>query len=133
MMASTFQENCISVINGAPSKAVFFLFDLLDNFLCIVFRFLDQVMEEKLESCQCNNPQETAEFSGYEFLQDHQHLSETLYRRRNVFREAGFLRFARKLPEITKKIGIALVKILAIATKLPRKFRSKFENATKML
>ncbi|KAH0907173.1 hypothetical protein HID58_039000, partial [Brassica napus] len=104
MMASTFQENCISVINGAPSWAVFFLFDLLDNFLCIVFRFLDQVMEEKLESCQCNNPQET---SGYEFLSDHQHLSETLYRRRNIFRQAGFLRFARKLPEITKKIGIA--------------------------
>ncbi|KAG2273678.1 hypothetical protein Bca52824_056233 [Brassica carinata] len=104
MMASTFQENCISVINGAPSWAVFFLFDLLDNFLCIVFRFVDQVMEEKLESCQCSNPQET---SGYEFLSDHQHLSETLYRRRNIFRQAGFLRFARKLPEITKKIGIA--------------------------
>ncbi|KAF8103029.1 hypothetical protein N665_0189s0077 [Sinapis alba] len=107
MMASTFQENCISVINGAPSKAVFFLFDLLDNFLCIVFRFLDQVMEEKLESCHCNNPQETDDFSGYESLSDHQHLSETLYRRRNVFRQAGFLRFARKLPELTKKIGIA--------------------------
>ncbi|KAL0735653.1 hypothetical protein Bca4012_011863 [Brassica carinata] len=107
MMASTFQENCISVINGAPSKAVFFLFDLLDNFLCIVFRFLDQVMEEKLESCHCNNPQETDDFSGYKFHSDHQHLSETLYRRRNVFRQAGFLRFARKLPEITKKIGIA--------------------------
>ncbi|KAG7555625.1 putative hydrolase RBBP9/YdeN [Arabidopsis suecica] len=100
MIASSFSEKCISVINGAPSWAVFFFFDLLDDFLCVVFRFLDEVMEEKLESCHCKNPQEKTDFAGYEFL------SETLYRRRNVFRQAGFLRFAKKLPEITKKIGI---------------------------
>ncbi|EFH48038.1 hypothetical protein ARALYDRAFT_326200 [Arabidopsis lyrata subsp. lyrata] len=100
MIASSFSEKCISVINGAPSWAVFFFFYLLDAFLCIVFRFLDEVMEEKLESCHCKNPQEKTDFAGYEFL------SETLYRRRNVFRQAGFLRFAKKLPEITKKIGI---------------------------
>ncbi|VVB14965.1 unnamed protein product [Arabis nemorensis] len=106
MTALSFQEKCVSVINGAPRWAVFFLFDLLDDLLCIVFRFLDEVMEGKLESCHCKIPQETTDFAGYEFLSDHKHLSETLYRRRNIFRQAGFLRFAKKLPEITKKIGI---------------------------
>ncbi|CAL9230682.1 unnamed protein product [Arabidopsis halleri] len=106
MIASSFPEKCISIINGAPSWAVFFLFDLLDEFLCIVFRFLDEVMEERLESCHCKNPQEKTDFAGYEFLSNDQHLSETLYRRRNIFRQAGFLRFARKFPEVTKKIGV---------------------------
>ncbi|CAN6993135.1 unnamed protein product [Brassica oleracea var. botrytis] len=103
MIASSFPKKCISVINGAPTWTVFFLLDILDDFLGIVFRFLDQIMEEKPESCHCINPQD---FAGYEFLSDHQHLSATLYGRRNIFRQAGFLRFARQLPEITKKIGI---------------------------
>ncbi|KAL0876360.1 hypothetical protein Bca101_026065 [Brassica carinata] len=103
MITSSFPKKCISVINGAPTWAVFFLLDILDDFLCIVFRFLDQIMEEKSESCHCINARD---FAGYEFLSDHQYLSETLYRRRNIFRQAGYLRFARRLPEITKKIGI---------------------------
>ncbi|CAA7061459.1 unnamed protein product [Microthlaspi erraticum] len=106
MIDSSFPEKCKSVINGGPSWAVFCLLDLLDSFLCIVFRFLDEVMEEKLESCHCKDPQETTDFAGYEFLSDHRQFSETLYRRRNIFRQAGFLQLARKLPEITKKIGI---------------------------
>ncbi|ESQ41769.1 hypothetical protein EUTSA_v10015368mg [Eutrema salsugineum] len=132
MIASSFQEKCISVINGAPTWAVFFLFDLLDDFLCIVFRFLDLVMEEKLQSCHCKSPQETTDFPGHEFLSDHQHLSETLYRRRNVFRQAGFLRFARKLPEITKKIGIVtfLRKFLFPdkTKKVPREFANRWSD-----
>ncbi|CAF1887790.1 hypothetical protein YC2023_014289 [Brassica napus] len=110
MIASSFPKKCISCHQlGSPTSAtaptwtVFFLLDILDDFLGIVFRFLDQIMEEKPESCHCINPQD---FAGYEFLSDHQHLSATLYRRRNIFRQAGFLRFARQLPEITKKIGI---------------------------
>ncbi|CAN8255924.1 unnamed protein product [Cochlearia groenlandica] len=105
-IALSLPEKCMSIINKAPSWFIFFLFDILDDFLCIVFRFLDQVMEEKVVSCHCENPQDTRDFSGYEFLSDDKHLSETLYKRRNVFRQAGFLRFARNIPEITKKMGM---------------------------
>ncbi|CAN8255988.1 unnamed protein product [Cochlearia groenlandica] len=107
--ALSFPEKCISILNGAPSRAIFFLFDLIDHFLCIIFKFLDHVLDEKLVSCHCKNHQEERkDSSSYEFLldKDQNHLSETLYKRRNVFRQAGFFRFARNIPEIIKKIGL---------------------------
>ncbi|KAK7842752.1 probable lysophospholipase BODYGUARD 4 isoform X2 [Quercus suber] len=76
---------------------VFLILDFLDNFFCIVFRILDECFEGKAAPCYC---EKKGELVGDDELQ----LSETLYGRKNVFREMGFLGFAR-IRENSKKRG----------------------------
>ncbi|XWS64928.1 hypothetical protein CRYUN_Cryun05aG0046400 [Craigia yunnanensis] len=72
---------------------LFFLFlDFLDAVLCVVYKLLDEFFEGKATPCYCGNKgEENGESCGEE-----KELSETLYGSENVFREMGFLGFARK-------------------------------------
>ncbi|KAF3565427.1 hypothetical protein DY000_02018718 [Brassica cretica] len=76
-----------TAIHAALSLLVFFFLDLTDAILCVVYVLLDEILEGKSQSCYCNaSPHTTGE----------NEVSETLFKRRNVFREMGFLGFARK-------------------------------------
>ncbi|XWS58589.1 hypothetical protein CRYUN_Cryun08bG0047300 [Craigia yunnanensis] len=73
---------------------VFLFLDFLDAVLCVIYKLLDEFFEGKASTpCYCGNKGEenNGEGDGEE-----KELSETLYRRKNVFREMGFLGFARK-------------------------------------
>ncbi|ESQ41774.1 hypothetical protein EUTSA_v10013634mg [Eutrema salsugineum] len=71
-------------IHAVLSFIVFFFFDLIDAILCVVYEFADEILEGESRDCYCTAaPPTTGE-------------NETLFRRRNVFREMGFLGFARK-------------------------------------
>lgn len=78
---------------------VFLILDFLDNFFCIVFRILDECFEGKASPCYC---EKKGEMVGDDELQ----LSETLYGRKNVFREMGFLGFARIWENSKKRGGV---------------------------
>ncbi|KAJ0243737.1 lysophospholipase BODYGUARD 4 [Hirschfeldia incana] len=72
-----------TAIHAALSFTIFFFLDLTDAILCFVYELLDEVLEGNSQSCYCNaSPRTTVE----------NEVSETLFNRRNVFRE-----FARKL------------------------------------
>ena len=78
---------------------VFLILDFLDNFFCIVFRILDECFEGKASPCYC-------EKKGEQVGDDELQLSETLYGRKNVFREMGFLGFARIWENSKKRGGV---------------------------
>ncbi|XP_020583059.1 probable lysophospholipase BODYGUARD 4 isoform X2 [Phalaenopsis equestris] len=59
------------------SSAIFAVLDLLDCALCIFYRFLDSVLEANPIPCHCRSGGEEA---GHK-------ISETLYERRNIFRD----------------------------------------------
>lgn len=75
-------------IHSALSFIIFFFFDLIDAILCIFYEFVDDVLEGNSRGCYCT---EAALHTTGE-----NEFSETLFRRRNIFREMWFLRFARK-------------------------------------
>ena len=78
---------------------VFLILDFLDNFFCVVFRILDECFEGKASPCYC-------EKKGEQVGDDELQLSETLYGRKNVFREMGFLGFARIWENSKKRGGV---------------------------
>ncbi|KAJ0080448.1 hypothetical protein Patl1_23548 [Pistacia atlantica] len=90
-------KECATTFHIALSFIVFLFLDFLEIFLCLLFRFLDHYFEGKPSRCYCENTRE---------LEDVE-VSETLCGRRNVFREMGFLQFARKREEhcCSKKVG----------------------------
>ena len=73
---------------SAVSFPVFALLDLLDFFLCFFFRFADFLFEGKssLSNCYCWSTR------NIERENEENKISETLFRRRNIFRELGILR-----------------------------------------
>ncbi|KFK26003.1 hypothetical protein AALP_AA8G190200 [Arabis alpina] len=77
-----------TAIHASLSSIVFFFLDLIDAILCVVYEFVDQILEGKSRGCYCaaSLPHSTGE----------NELSDTLFRRRNIFREMWFLGFARK-------------------------------------
>ena len=79
---------------SALTFIVFLVLDFADLILCIVFRFFDWFFEGQALLCYCENNGNQRISVGDENEEDE--LSETLYRRKNVFREMGFLRFSRK-------------------------------------
>ncbi|KAK6127112.1 hypothetical protein DH2020_039150 [Rehmannia glutinosa] len=86
---SRFSETLISV----ASAIVFFVLDILDVIMCVFFRFLDEFLEGKSSTCYCIGREEKKEdFNG---VDGENGLSETLYGRKNVFREMGLLRISR--------------------------------------
>ncbi|KAM7273503.1 hypothetical protein ACFE04_028167 [Oxalis oulophora] len=87
-----------SALHTALSFIVFLFFDFIEIFLCVIYRYLDLLFEGKISPCYCQSKGET---SGGELLSE----SETLYGRRNVFRQLVFFRFARKFQDCDKKTG----------------------------
>ncbi|CAH2072493.1 unnamed protein product [Thlaspi arvense] len=74
-------------IHAALSLIIFFFLDLIDAILCVVYDFIDESLEGKSRGCYCTEASSTT---------GENEVSETLFRRRNVFKEMGFLGFARK-------------------------------------
>ncbi|XP_044478451.1 probable lysophospholipase BODYGUARD 4 [Mangifera indica] len=84
---------CASTFHIVLSSIVFLFLDCLETVLCLLFRYLDDYFEGKPSCCYCENTREVED----------DEVSETLCGRRNVFREIGFLQFARKWDECRSK------------------------------
>ncbi|EXC36159.1 hypothetical protein L484_002975 [Morus notabilis] len=81
------------ILISALSFIVFLILDLLDFILCIFYRFMDGFWEGQASPCYCEKNGEQRISVGEN---EEGELSETLYRRENVFREMGFLGFSGK-------------------------------------
>ncbi|KAJ7976460.1 Alpha/beta hydrolase fold [Quillaja saponaria] len=79
---------------------VFFILDFLDAVFCIIYRYLDECLEGKTSPCYCGNRGQ----QGNNVIDGEEgELSETLYGRKNIFREMGFLKFPRKWENSQKR------------------------------
>ncbi|PON85924.1 Alpha/beta hydrolase fold [Trema orientale] len=95
---------------SALSFLVFLVLDFLDTILCLVYRFIDEFFEGQSSMCYCRNREEKRgsgmeddEDEGEDEDEDEGELSETLFGRKNVFREMGFLGFSGKLENSKKR------------------------------
>ncbi|KDP39631.1 hypothetical protein JCGZ_02651 [Jatropha curcas] len=84
-----------AIILSAVSFIVFLFLDFLEIICCIIYRYLDEFFEGKAYPCYCEN----------RGLKEESELSETLHKRKNVFRQMGFLGFARKWENCKKPTG----------------------------
>ncbi|KAI9070743.1 hypothetical protein K1719_047295 [Acacia pycnantha] len=79
---------------------VFLVLDFLDTVFCVIYKYLDEYIEGEAHTCCCrnrgNHEQRTKEDEEGE-------LSDTLYRRKNLFREMGLLLNGRKLEDSETK------------------------------
>lgn len=96
--ASNPARNLISVL----TFIVFLIFDFVDAILCVLYQYVDVFMEGRASPCCCQN-REKQDKNGDE--NDECELSETLYGRKNVFKEMGFLGFGRKWENSQKSGG----------------------------
>lgn len=83
----------INLIIYGLSSTVFLFLDLLDFILCILYGFLDGFFEGQSSQCYCLQQGISGE------------LSETLFRRKNLFREMGFLGSGRECGNLRKRNG----------------------------
>ncbi|XVE62472.1 hypothetical protein DITRI_Ditri06bG0120600 [Diplodiscus trichospermus] len=81
-------RNCGSIILDVITCLVFLSLDLFDAVLCVIYKLLDEFFEGKATTpCYCGKK------GGGD---QEKELSETLFSRKNFFREMAFLGFARK-------------------------------------
>ncbi|KAF5735194.1 hypothetical protein HS088_TW15G00694 [Tripterygium wilfordii] len=89
-------RKCAGMLIFAINFFIFLLFDLLDTILCVIFRFLDELFEGEPSSRYFHKREKWGRKVGDgEEIQ----VSETLYGRKKVFRQMGFLGILRKLVE----------------------------------
>ncbi|XVF30697.1 hypothetical protein REPUB_Repub16aG0080400 [Reevesia pubescens] len=95
-------RKCGSILLDVITFLVFLFLDFLDAVLCVIYKLLDEFFEGKTTQCYCRNKgKENGECFGEEIKE----LSETLYGRKNVFREMRLLGFARKWENGKKRDG----------------------------
>ncbi|PKI58900.1 hypothetical protein CRG98_020646, partial [Punica granatum] len=76
---------------------VFLFLDAVECVLCPVYRFLDSFFEGEASPCYCaTQGGESSRGVNGEEGEEEGELSESLYRRENIFREMWFLAFGRK-------------------------------------
>lgn len=77
------------ILISSASAVVFLFLDLLDAIFCVFFKLIDEFFEGKSSGCYCSieNEEEEEEKSDSD-----NELSNTLYKRRNLFRGIGFRR-----------------------------------------
>ncbi|OAY44453.1 probable lysophospholipase BODYGUARD 4 [Manihot esculenta] len=92
----------VSTIISATSFIVFLIFDFLDIIFCIIYRYLDGFFEGKPSRCFCGD---RGEIQGSVGDDGDSELSETLYRRNNVFRGMRFLGLGRNWENSKKSFG----------------------------
>uniref|UniRef100_A0A5B6YX26 AB hydrolase-1 domain-containing protein n=1 Tax=Davidia involucrata TaxID=16924 RepID=A0A5B6YX26_DAVIN len=93
------------ILITAFSSIVFLFLDFLDFLLCLFYRCVDEFLEGNASPCYCGNREEKETTVNDERESE---VSETLYGRKNVFGEMGFLGIARKCKD-TKKRGGGMV------------------------
>ncbi|KVH95305.1 Alpha/beta hydrolase fold-1 [Cynara cardunculus var. scolymus] len=87
---------------SATNLSVFLFFDLLDFIMCIFFRFVDQILEGKPTPCYCRSQNRTKDCED----RRNARISDTLFGRKNGFRELGFLGITSwKVADDSKEIG----------------------------
>ncbi|GAA0160805.1 serine protease [Lithospermum erythrorhizon] len=86
----TMWELFISII----SVIIFTFLDFLDVLMCIFYKLVDEILEGKASSCYCIGKEEGKDKKKESIEVDYENeLSETLYNRKNVFRQLGLLNF----------------------------------------
>ncbi|XP_059428065.1 probable lysophospholipase BODYGUARD 4 isoform X2 [Corylus avellana] len=85
------------------SVVVFLVLDFLDTLFCILYGILDEYFEGDASPCYCGKRRRELIHDGEGKLEGE--MSETLYARKNVFREMGFLGFPRKRKDSKKRGG----------------------------
>ncbi|KAI3947450.1 hypothetical protein MKW98_011440 [Papaver atlanticum] len=83
----------LRIVVPAISYIVFALFDLLDMFLCLCHSFIDGLKEKNTNPCYCCKRKSVHGESNED------KLSETLYDRKNIFRDLGFPKLAKESEE----------------------------------
>lgn len=78
------------------------MFDFLDAVFCVIYRFLDERVEGEASPCCCSNREMLKRRMN---VTDDDGLSDSLYERKNTFREMGFLHFGRKREDSKRKHG----------------------------
>ncbi|KAL5059030.1 hypothetical protein RYX36_030634 [Vicia faba] len=95
-------RNCIIVLNSFICYVVFLFFDFLDALLCVIYRYLDERIEGVASPCCCSKWERQNKI----IMKDEDDgLSDSLYQRKNVFREMGLLQFGRKKEYSNGKCG----------------------------
>ncbi|KAI3883757.1 hypothetical protein MKW92_011910 [Papaver armeniacum] len=110
MITSKWLRIAVNTIVPAISYIVFAFFDLLDMFLCLFYRLIDGLIERNINPCYCKNSR-TQNKSVNGESEENNELSETLYERKNIFRDLGFPKLAAASDEGSiKKAGFLMVK-----------------------
>ncbi|XP_006339204.1 uncharacterized protein [Solanum tuberosum] len=78
------------ILISSASAVVFLFLDLLDAIFCVFFKLIDEFFEGKSSGCYCSIENEEEEEE--EKSDSDNELSNTLYKRRNLFRGIGFRR-----------------------------------------
>ncbi|KAF8395546.1 hypothetical protein HHK36_019494 [Tetracentron sinense] len=87
---------------SAIGLIVFMFLDFWDIVLCTFYSFMDKIMEANTSPCYCQNR------GNYVSGDRENEVSETLYGRKNVFRDLGVLKFRRNLKN-SPKMGSLMV------------------------
>ncbi|KAJ0910285.1 putative alpha/beta hydrolase-1 [Helianthus annuus] len=75
------------------NSLVFFFLDLLDYTMCIFYKYIDEFLEGKSTPCYCQSQNRTTK----EFEKRNNGVSGTLFGRKNVFKEMGFIGKTRRM------------------------------------
>ncbi|KAL3026668.1 hypothetical protein AAZX31_03G006600 [Glycine max] len=94
--------NCVQALTSILCCVVFLMFDFLDAVFCVIYRFLDERVEGEASPCCCSNREMLKRRMN---VTDDDGLSDSLYERKNTFREMGFLQFGRKCEDSNSKHG----------------------------
>ncbi|XVF56781.1 hypothetical protein PTKIN_Ptkin06aG0147700 [Pterospermum kingtungense] len=90
-------RKCGTILLDAITFLTFLFLDFLDAVLCVIYESLDELFEGKHNFTPCYCGKIKGEGNNGECGGEEKELSETLYGRKNVFREIlGFLGLARK-------------------------------------
>jgi len=84
--------NCVQPLISILCCVLFLIFDLLDAVFCVIYGYLDKLIEGEASPCCCSNWERQKRRMN---VRDDD-ISDSLYERRNIFREMGFLRYQRK-------------------------------------
>lgn len=95
---------CVQALISILCCVVFLLLDFLDAVLCIIYRFLldGRIEGDEASPCCCSYRERQKRRMN---VTDDDGLSDSLYERKNTFREMGFLQFGRKCEDSNSKHG----------------------------
>ncbi|KAJ4972419.1 hypothetical protein NE237_005518 [Protea cynaroides] len=100
VFAHKWSQEAVRSLTSAIGFIVFALLDLLDFILCIFYCFIDGLVEVNTSSCYCQDRgAQRANVNGDKEAE----ISETLYRRKSIFRGLGFPKLRVKREDSIKR------------------------------
>ncbi|CAJ1918899.1 unnamed protein product [Sphenostylis stenocarpa] len=85
-------NNCVQALISILCCVVFLMFDLLDSVFCVIYGYLDKLIEGQASPCCCS----IWERQKRRMNVTDDGLSDSLFERKNTFREMGFFQYERK-------------------------------------